>query len=93
MTNLTAGEAAFVDPTSVPVLNHLDFLCRGVLPGVATGGSFSLVEQRARLGCMTPRHVHAREAETFFVLDGALEGWCEGQFSFIEAGSSHPSAC
>ena len=35
---------------------------------------------------MTPRHVHAREAETFIVLDGALEGWCEGQVSLIEAG-------
>jgi quercetin dioxygenase-like cupin family protein len=86
MTNLTAGEAAFVDPTSVPVLNHLDFLCRVVLPGEATAGSFSVIEQRARLGCMTPRHVHAREAETFIVLDGALEGWCEGQVSRVEAG-------
>src|SRR4051794_25894839 len=35
---------------------------------------------------MTPRHVHAREAETFIVVDGALEGWCEGQVSLIEAG-------
>jgi hypothetical protein len=51
-----------------------------------TAGSFSVIEQRARLGCMTPRHVHAREAETFIVLDGALEGWCEGQVSRVEAG-------
>ena len=42
--------------------NHLDFLCRVVLPGEATAGSLSVIEQRARLGCMTPRHVHAREA-------------------------------
>jgi hypothetical protein len=55
------------------VLNHLDFLCRVVLPGEATAGSISVIEQRARLGCMTPRHVHAREAETFIVVDGALE--------------------
>jgi hypothetical protein len=35
---------------------------------------------------MTPRHVHAREAETFIVLDGALEGWCEGDARLVEAG-------
>jgi quercetin dioxygenase-like cupin family protein len=35
---------------------------------------------------MTPRHVHAREAETFIVLDGAPEGWCEGQVRLVEAG-------
>ena len=39
------------------------------------------------MGCMTPRHVHAREAETFVVLDGALEGWCEGTLQRVEAGS------
>jgi quercetin dioxygenase-like cupin family protein len=87
VTDLTAaGGAIHVDPTSVPVLNHLDFLCRVVLPGEATAGSISVIEQRARFGCMTPRHVHAREAETFIVLDGALEGWCEGQVSRVEAG-------
>lgn len=86
MTNLTMSEAAYVDPATLPVLNHLDFLCRVVLPGEATGGTFSVVEERARLGCMTPRHVHGREAETFIVLDGALEGWCEGSTELVEAG-------
>ncbi len=86
MTSLTAGEPTHVDPASMPVLNHLDFLCRVVLPGEATGGSFSVIEERAQLGSMTPRHVHGREAETFIVLDGALEGWCEGQVRLVEAG-------
>jgi len=86
VTDLLAGEPTYVDPTSVPVLNHLDFLCRVVLPGQATAGSLSVIEQRGRRGCMTPRHVHARETETFVVLDGALEGWCEGQLSLVEAG-------
>ncbi len=86
VTNLTAGEATHVDPASVPVLNHLGFLCRVVLPGEATAGSFSVIEERARLGCMTSRHVHAREAETVLVLDGAREGWYEGQLSLVEAG-------
>lgn len=87
MTRLTETEPVHVDAPGVPVLDHLSFLCRTLLTGDATGGALSLVEERGRLGCMTPRHVHAREAETFVVLDGALEGWCEGSLQRVEAGS------
>lgn len=86
MTDLALSGAAHVDASTLPVLNHLDMLCRVVLASDATGGAFSLVEERARLGCMTPRHVHAREAETFVVLSGALEGWSEGSTRLVEAG-------
>jgi quercetin dioxygenase-like cupin family protein len=75
------------DPVEVPVLDHLDMLCRVLLRGEDTGGSFAIVEERARFGAGTPLHVHEREAETFIVLDGALEGWCEGSNSRVEAGS------
>lgn len=85
MTDLSS--AVHVDAAGLPVLNHLDFLCRVVLDGPATGASYSLVEERGALGCMTPRHVHEREAETFVVLDGALEGWCDGETRLVEAGS------
>lgn len=86
MTTLTGVEPAYVDATRAPVLDHLSLLCRTLLNGDATGGAFSLVEERGRIGCMTPRHIHAREAETFVVLDGALEGWCEGDLQLVEAG-------
>lgn len=86
LTNSRTGTAAHVDADRLPVINHLDFLCRVLLRGAATGGSFSLVEERGALGCMTPRHVHDREAETFVVLDGALEGWCDGKAQLVEAG-------
>lgn len=88
MTHLTDPDttAVAVDAAAVPVLNHLDFLCRVLLDGSATGRSFALVEERGALGCMTPRHVHDREAETFIVVDGALEGWCEGRSQLVEAG-------
>jgi mannose-6-phosphate isomerase-like protein (cupin superfamily) len=75
-----------VDAAGVPVVDHLNLLCRTLLAGDATGGAFGLVEERGRIGCMTPRHVHAKEAETFVVLDGALEGWCEGNLHRVEAG-------
>ena len=32
-------------------------------------------------------HVHTKEAETFVVIDGALEGWCGGRSNMVEAGS------
>ncbi len=86
MTTLTSG-ATYVDSSALPVLDHLGFLCRVVLDGGATGEAFSLVEERGVLGCMTPQHVHEREAETFVVLEGALEGWCEGERLLVEAGS------
>jgi hypothetical protein len=54
VTDLIAGEPTYVDPTSVPVINHLDFLCRVVLTGQATARSLSVIEQRARRECMTP---------------------------------------
>jgi hypothetical protein len=34
---------------------HLDFLCRVVLPREATGDSLSMIEECARLGSVTPR--------------------------------------
>lgn len=78
----------------MPVLDQLSFLCSTLLTGEATGGALSIVEERGRLGCVTPRHVHEREAETFVVLDGALEGWCEGQRHLVEAGGLlHLPAC
>lgn len=86
MTNLNGTAPAHVDVVQVPVLDHLSFLCRTLLSGEATDGAVSIVEERGRLGCMTPRHVHEREAETFVVLQGALEGWCEGQRHLVEAG-------
>lgn len=75
-------------PGDAVVLDHVDMLCRVVLEGAQTGGAFSLVEERARRGAQTPRHVHSGEAETFVVLDGALEGWCEGSTTLVEAGST-----
>lgn len=86
-TGPVTGHATHVDADTVPVLDHLGFLCRVMLGGEATGGALSIVEERGALGCMTPRHVHRNEAETFVVLDGALEGWCEGDLQLVEAGS------
>jgi quercetin dioxygenase-like cupin family protein len=44
-----------------------------VLAGAeATGGRFALIELLSRKGTEPPRHVHAREDEAFYVLEGAV---------------------
>jgi quercetin dioxygenase-like cupin family protein len=86
MTQLSAGPPVHADPSSVSTIEHLGFLARVVLPGEATGSNLAILEERGSLGCMTPRHLHTRESETFLVLDGALEGWCEGTLQLVEAG-------
>lgn len=86
MTQLGTSRALLA-PQDAPVYNHVDMLCRVLLTSEDTGGAFSVVEERAAAGATTPAHVHTREAETFIVLDGALEGWCEGTSTLVEAGS------
>lgn len=46
----------------------LSFLARSV----DTGGSFALLEARGKPGMEPSRHVHRREDETVYVLDGAF---------------------
>jgi hypothetical protein len=40
--------------------------------GAATDGALAVVEERARLGYRTPPHVHTREDETLYIIDGEL---------------------
>lgn len=84
---MTSLEPTLADPGDATVLDHLGFLARIRIRGEDTGGGLAVLEQRGRLGCQSPRHVHDREAETFVVLDGALEGWSEGTSHLVEAGS------
>jgi quercetin dioxygenase-like cupin family protein len=58
------------------------------LSGQDTSGSFALIEQAGRGGTGSPLHRHTREAETFFVLEGELDGWSDGQHVVVSAGES-----
>ena len=42
----------------------------------STEGSFSIVETTEEPGAAAPLHVHHREAEAFYVLEGAIELTC-----------------
>lgn len=58
------------------------------LSGRDTSGSFALIEQAGRAGAGSPLHRHTREAETFFVLDGDLDGWSDGEHMVVSAGDT-----
>jgi mannose-6-phosphate isomerase-like protein (cupin superfamily) len=61
----------------------------------STGGSLTLIESRLHSG--PPRHVHDREDESFYVLDGSLTVYCgdhvwdveRGSFVFLPRGVPH----
>jgi mannose-6-phosphate isomerase-like protein (cupin superfamily) len=50
--------------------------------GSQTGGSFALLEQNVAPGHGPRRHVHSREDESFFILDGEI-GFEVGDRSFV----------
>jgi quercetin dioxygenase-like cupin family protein len=40
--------------------------------GTQTGGAFSLVDEQAKRGELVPRHRHAGDDESFYVIDGEI---------------------
>jgi mannose-6-phosphate isomerase-like protein (cupin superfamily) len=54
-------------------LEWLGTTYRTILSTAASGGAMSIVESRCPAPSGPPRHVHAREDETFVVLSGEVE--------------------
>jgi quercetin dioxygenase-like cupin family protein len=50
----------------------IDNLARVLVDGETSGGTIAVVELEGRRGDMPPLHVHRREDETFYVLEGRL---------------------
>jgi mannose-6-phosphate isomerase-like protein (cupin superfamily) len=65
--------------------------------GEETRGAFTVLEWQAPVGFGPPRHVHEREDEVFYVLDGAMQVVCDdrswevgpGGFAFLPRGVEH----
>ena len=55
--------------------------------GAATGGRMLLTEQTAPRGSGSPLHVHHNEDEWFYVLEGELTIWVDGQTVVAPAGA------
>jgi mannose-6-phosphate isomerase-like protein (cupin superfamily) len=62
-----------------------------------TGGAFDLLDQTVPPGYAPPRHVHRREDEAWYVLEGDATFWCgdrkfdapRGAFVFLPRGVEH----
>jgi mannose-6-phosphate isomerase-like protein (cupin superfamily) len=61
-----------ISPDTQTAIWFLGALSQVRVSGEQTGGAFSLAEDLARRGNASPVHVHERDDETFFVLDGEL---------------------
>jgi quercetin dioxygenase-like cupin family protein len=59
-----------------------------ILDGSQTGGSVALLDQWGREGDTTPMHVHRREAEIFYVLEGGVTTWAGDDVHTLDAGSA-----
>ena len=55
--------------------------------GATSGGQFALIEHLAPQGPGPPLHVHAREDEWFFVVEGELTFWVGGRLIAAPAGA------
>lgn len=53
----------------------------------STGGHVAVIEHLAPRGHGSPLHVHTREDEWFYVLEGELTFWVDGEVSVASAGS------
>lgn len=52
-----------------------------------TGGVFDLLDQAVPGGYAAPRHIHAREDEAWYLLEGEATFYCGGQTFHAERGS------
>jgi|SoiMethySBSTD1v2_1073268.scaffolds.fasta_scaffold10633_15 quercetin dioxygenase-like cupin family protein len=66
---------------------HLDFLATILASGDETGGRLTVVEMYGPHGAGSPLHVHRREDEWFYVIEGELAIWVGGETVRATAGS------
>jgi mannose-6-phosphate isomerase-like protein (cupin superfamily) len=57
----------------------IDNLVHVLIDGDASGGMLALAEERGRRGEMPPLHVHHRDDEAFYVIDGELSLFVAGE--------------
>ena len=91
------ARAADVDSTFAYMGSLMTFLAKGS----ETGGRFALMEYYSKPGNEPPPHVHEREHELFFVLEGTMRFYCEdktldigvGDVVFLPQGKAHAFIC
>jgi quercetin dioxygenase-like cupin family protein len=66
----------------------IDNLVHIHIDGDTSGGGFALLEMCGPRGDMPPLHVHERDDETFYVIDGELSLFVGGQQLILGAGQA-----
>jgi mannose-6-phosphate isomerase-like protein (cupin superfamily) len=82
-------------------IQYMGSLMTFLAKGSETGGRFALMEFRTKCGNEPPPHVHEREHELYFVLEGTMRFYCEdkvldvgaGDVVFLPQGKAHAFAC
>jgi mannose-6-phosphate isomerase-like protein (cupin superfamily) len=95
--NVTSADARFVEPGAGQPLWFLRNRMIVKATAASTGGAFGLVESLVAPGFSPPLHVHHREDESFYILDGELTMQCgekrflatAGAFVFLPRGVPH----
>ena len=88
MTNVaTSIEAPVVGPGEGEAYWFLGTLSTIKASAESTGGGVAVIETLAPRGSGSPLHVHSREDEWFYVIEGELTVWVDGRSSVAPAGS------
>lgn len=69
--DIQRGDASGSAPRSVTVLGSIEIVYLAVAED--TGGAYSVFENKMAPGAGPPMHVHTREDEAFYVLDGSFD--------------------
>jgi quercetin dioxygenase-like cupin family protein len=92
MRGAAVNTAAAVSPIALQPDEGEAIWAFGVLATIkasheTTGGRVAVIEHRAPQGAGSPLHVHRREDEWFYVIEGALAFWVGGDVIEAPAGS------
>jgi len=91
------ARAVRVESTFAYMGSLMTFLAKGS----ETNGRFALMECHTKRGNEPPPHVHEREHELYFVLEGTMRFYCEdktldvgaGEVVFLPQGKAHAFIC
>jgi mannose-6-phosphate isomerase-like protein (cupin superfamily) len=91
------ARAVNVESTFAYMGSLMTFLAKGS----ETSGRFALMEFQTKPGNEPPPHIHEREHELYFVLEGTMRFYCEdkildvgtGEVVFLPQGKAHAFTC
>src|SRR5215469_12375905 len=78
---------AFVDAGEGMTFKMLGTTMRLIATAAETAGRYAVLEQGTPVGWGPPRHIHSREDEIFYILEGTYEVHCGDERRTVSAGA------